>query len=70
MASTASMEINGVTQNSKVKPWKGKCCYRCYHASGKKRKCKCRCGGKLHGKAHADRQSMKIGEIVCQGGYD
>ena len=70
MASTASEEPNNVMQESQVKPWKDKCNYRCYHASGKKLKCKCRCNGKLHGKAHQDRQSMKIDKIVCQSGIE
>ena len=70
MASTASTELNGIMQDSQVKPWKGKCSFGCYHAGGKKRKCKCRCSGKLHGKAHVDRQSMKINEIVCQSGCE
>jgi hypothetical protein len=49
-----------------VEPWKGKCSYGCYHAKGKRKKCKCRCSGKLHGKA-IDEHNEKLSLAELEG---
>ena len=47
---------------SKAEPWKGVCSSGCYRAKSGKKKCKCRCSGKLHGRSH-QREENKIDEI-------
>ena len=51
------------TQNQDM-PWKERCSFGCYNAKGKRKKCKCRCGGKLHGKSHREHtEKLRIAEL-------
>ena len=42
---------------TEIKPWSGVCSSRCYSAETDKKKCKCRCKGARHGKAHTEKAS-------------
>jgi hypothetical protein len=55
------------SEGAKEPPWKGKCSFGCYHALGKKKKCKCRCGGKLHGRAIDEHnEKLRLAELEGQ----
>lgn len=51
-AASENSPIQPESEGSEEQPWKGRCSFGCYHARGKKKKCKCRCSGKLHGEGH------------------
>ena len=61
---SAAPDKSIVQPQTQDEPWKGMCSFGCYHARGKKKKCKCRCGGKLHGKAHGEQnEKLRIVEL-------
>jgi hypothetical protein len=62
---SAAPDNSIVQPQSQDELWTGRCSFGCYHARGKKKKCKCRCGGKLHGKARENHlKELKIDEIA------
>lgn len=52
-ANELSTQAKNEPGKDQEKPWKAKCSFGCYHAMGSKKKCCCRCHGKLHGKSHS-----------------
>lgn len=56
-----------VTDAESSQPWKGRCSFGCYHARGSRKKCRCRCDGKLHGRAHKEHnEKLRIIELEEQ----
>ncbi len=57
-------QLQPESEGAKEMPWKGKCSYGCYHAKGKRKKCKCRCSGKLHGRAIEEHnEKLRLAEL-------
>ena len=57
-------QLQPESEGTKEQPWKGKCNYGCYHAKGKRKKCKCRCSGKLHEKAIDEHnEKLRLAEL-------
>ena len=63
IAADAKAQTLEEEEESEEKPWKGKCSFGCYHAKSEKKKCKCRCSGKMHGKTNDEHnEKLRIAE--------